>query len=308
MPEPPLDPLVADAAPHADVLTPYDEGHLATYLRLLDAEAEGADWTEVVRIVLHIDPSHEPTRARRAWESVNGNLGLTEFNSVGYDSVNHVIVGGAQDVGVVEQVAAGSNSWITLLQDDGGIVQVVNQGTTSTKYVTNYGLKNFQAFTNLSTTGDVRALEVNGTGLFDDDELVGFDPTIPSLAVVAFNAVDPSKLLVGTQFIYEEDPDIFGGDPGDDVSLRNGSPVGLFLGFFGAPPSWNRHAFHLAALAAITIALVHAFFDFNFYIPANPATLATIAGAAVVTSAPSGDVGEILGREHQAMQGRRERS
>jgi len=69
MPQPPLDPLVADAAPHADVLTPYDEGHLATYLRLLDAEAEGADWTEVVRIVLHIDPSHEPTRARRAWES-----------------------------------------------------------------------------------------------------------------------------------------------------------------------------------------------------------------------------------------------
>src|SRR6266446_1872610 len=33
MPEPPLDPPVADAAPHADVLTPYDEGHLSTYLR-----------------------------------------------------------------------------------------------------------------------------------------------------------------------------------------------------------------------------------------------------------------------------------
>ena len=35
----------------------------------LDAEAEGADWTEVARIVLHIDPAQEPDRARRAWES-----------------------------------------------------------------------------------------------------------------------------------------------------------------------------------------------------------------------------------------------
>jgi len=45
--------------------------------------------------------------------------------------------------------------------------------------------------------------------------------------------------------------------------------------------SWNRHAYQLAALTSITIAIVHALFDFNFYIPANPATLAAIVGAAV---------------------------
>ena len=69
MSQPPLDPPVADGAPDADVLTGYDEEHLVTYLRLLDADAEGADWTEAARIVLHIDPSREPARARRAWES-----------------------------------------------------------------------------------------------------------------------------------------------------------------------------------------------------------------------------------------------
>ncbi len=69
MPQPPVDPPVADGAPDADVLTGYDEEHLVTYLRLLDADAEGADWTEAARIVLHIDPSREPARARRAWES-----------------------------------------------------------------------------------------------------------------------------------------------------------------------------------------------------------------------------------------------
>jgi Uncharacterized conserved protein (DUF2285) len=68
-PKPPLDPDVADEAPTADALTAYDYEHLVTYLRLLDAEADEADWTEVARIVLHIDPSSEPARARRAWES-----------------------------------------------------------------------------------------------------------------------------------------------------------------------------------------------------------------------------------------------
>ncbi len=42
---------VRDTAPIGTVLTGYDEQHLATYLRLLDADADGADWQEVSRIV-----------------------------------------------------------------------------------------------------------------------------------------------------------------------------------------------------------------------------------------------------------------
>ena len=66
---PPLDPLVADAAPTDGILTGYDELHLVTYLRLLDAAEDGADWQEVAKLVLHIDPASEPARARRAWET-----------------------------------------------------------------------------------------------------------------------------------------------------------------------------------------------------------------------------------------------
>jgi hypothetical protein len=46
----------------ADRLTPYDEARLCLYLRLLDAEAEGADWREVARIVLNRDPTGDPER------------------------------------------------------------------------------------------------------------------------------------------------------------------------------------------------------------------------------------------------------
>ncbi|MGL3210544.1 DNA -binding domain-containing protein [Bradyrhizobium sp. BR 1433] len=63
------DPKVADVAPNAPELTGYDEQHAVTYIRLLDAEADNADWREVARIVLCIDPALEPDRARRAFDS-----------------------------------------------------------------------------------------------------------------------------------------------------------------------------------------------------------------------------------------------
>ena len=64
-----LDPDVSDTVLCCEELTPYDEVHLITYMRLLDAEAEGADWHEVARIVLRRDPLAEPERTKRCWES-----------------------------------------------------------------------------------------------------------------------------------------------------------------------------------------------------------------------------------------------
>ena len=40
MKKPPADPDVADVAPTDPVLTVYDEEHIMTYLRMLDADAE----------------------------------------------------------------------------------------------------------------------------------------------------------------------------------------------------------------------------------------------------------------------------
>jgi hypothetical protein len=63
---PPLDPDVTDTAPSSVALTAYDEEHLVTYLRLLDADAEGADWHDVARIVLHLDLGIAPGERLRA--------------------------------------------------------------------------------------------------------------------------------------------------------------------------------------------------------------------------------------------------
>ena len=92
MQKPPLDPDVADIAPADPTLTGYDEQHLVTYLRLLDADSESADWREVAKVVLHIDPVREPERAKRAFDTHLARAKwMTEH---GY---RHLLRGGASD-------------------------------------------------------------------------------------------------------------------------------------------------------------------------------------------------------------------
>lgn len=62
-------PTFHDHPPQSDHVTTYDEEHFVTYLRLLDAAAEGADWREVVRLVFAIDPAQDPDRAQAIHEA-----------------------------------------------------------------------------------------------------------------------------------------------------------------------------------------------------------------------------------------------
>lgn len=62
---PPFD----DCPPASPKLTPYDERHLATYLRLLDSAEAGADWREAVRLVFGLNPARDPQRARVVYDS-----------------------------------------------------------------------------------------------------------------------------------------------------------------------------------------------------------------------------------------------
>jgi hypothetical protein len=56
---------IATEVPWSQQITDYDRAHLALYLRLLDASAEGASTDEMARIVLGIDPVHDAERHKR---------------------------------------------------------------------------------------------------------------------------------------------------------------------------------------------------------------------------------------------------
>jgi hypothetical protein len=68
-PKPDPDPMIANEAPMVPQLTDYDFLMLERYLRLLDAESEGADWREVAQIVLKVDPDMHYVHAKRVYDS-----------------------------------------------------------------------------------------------------------------------------------------------------------------------------------------------------------------------------------------------
>ena len=70
-----------DEPPAENWLTDYDRTHIAVYLRLLDAEADAANWQDAVQIIFGIDPRVEHARALRVhtshlsrarWMTANG--------------------------------------------------------------------------------------------------------------------------------------------------------------------------------------------------------------------------------------------
>jgi hypothetical protein len=58
-----------DQPPQENRLSAYDERHLTTYLRLLDAEKDGASWQEAAAIIFGIDPVQNPARAKQIHDS-----------------------------------------------------------------------------------------------------------------------------------------------------------------------------------------------------------------------------------------------
>ena len=62
-------PHFEDHAPADDRITDYDERHFVTYLQLLDAADEGADWREVGQIIFGLDADIDPGRAQAVHDS-----------------------------------------------------------------------------------------------------------------------------------------------------------------------------------------------------------------------------------------------
>jgi Uncharacterized conserved protein (DUF2285) len=58
-----------DEPPESAVLTEYDKAHTTLYLRLLDADADGADWQEVVSVLFDLDPGEDPKHARHVHDT-----------------------------------------------------------------------------------------------------------------------------------------------------------------------------------------------------------------------------------------------
>ncbi len=147
-----------------------------------------------------------PNTATRKWSSVNGNLRVTEFYSVAYDSLNNVVFGGTQDVGTLRQQTTGEFPWDTIQGGDGGVVHVdvTSSPGNAIVYTSSQNLGGFTRRTFNKTGTQVSAatvgLIVNGSG---GKTLKKYDSTIQFIQPWVLNAIDPKRILIGTSDLYE---------------------------------------------------------------------------------------------------------
>jgi hypothetical protein len=153
--------------------------------------------------------THDPST--RKWFSVNGNIRPTEFYSVAYDMLNGTIFGGCQDNGSPAQNGPGNFTWSDQTGNDGGVVAVdnISNPNHSLHYVDDNTFSAFtrQTFDNTNHHVDAAVkLIVNGTGgenLFQVESNNPGGSTIPGIPPFVLNSVDPTKMIIGTNSLYE---------------------------------------------------------------------------------------------------------
>jgi hypothetical protein len=156
-----------------------------------------------------IDPNNEA--GERHWVSVNGDIVPTELHSVAYDPLSNIVFGGAQDTGTPIQRALGGFTWESPLTGDGGNVAVDGDQTahpgTSIRYTSfdkfrSFNRSTWDAANTLIGAATMVGLQITsgpGTGM----TLIQFDRTIEFYQPYVLNAIDPSRMLIGTTNLYE---------------------------------------------------------------------------------------------------------
>lgn len=152
----------------------------------------------------------DPATANGDWFSINGTLQISESQSCAYDSVGDLVLCGNQDTGAPEQSASGSSVWNTLSAGDGGFVAVDDSADPSIRYSSSnrLGAGSFlrrSCDAANSCVNSAPGFNVVGQGMtiqqFETDG--GGNSTLPLYTPLHMNTVDPSRLIVSSNRLYE---------------------------------------------------------------------------------------------------------
>jgi hypothetical protein len=153
---------------------------------------------------------NNPNLSSRQWVSLDGNLRIAHIHSVAFDAVTRTAFGGTEATGTTMQNAPGSRFWTDFLQGDGGLVAVDDTsagGSSSIRYTSFPFLRFFNRSTwspsNTLISGPTAlGLQITsgpGTG----QNLLAFDLNIRAYTPFALNRIDPNRMLIGANNIYE---------------------------------------------------------------------------------------------------------
>jgi hypothetical protein len=233
-----------------------------------------------------------PRTANGRWASVNGNLAVTEYHGVNYDTVSNRVMGGAQDTGTTEQRTAAGGIFDSASTADGGDTAIEDQSSTtaSTRYSS---FQNLGAFRRRAVSA---ANVVTGT-VFPPRTPIAGSPAMTAqfYAPIAANEAAANRLLFGAgNGVYESS------DQGNTVSRVSTLVINQIVGspvVYGIPGNADFLLFgsgatvHLRTTAAGTISqilnagatIVDVAVD-----PSTPARLFAVTGADVRYSSDGG--------------------
>ncbi|MGW9629103.1 DUF7507 domain-containing protein [Agromyces sp. NPDC055520] len=146
----------------------------------------------------------DPATTNGDWQSINGNLQISEHHSCDYDSVGDLILCGDQDTGAPEQSASGSASWTELSAGDGGFVAVNDAGASSVRFSSSnsFGAGSFLRRT--CTAANVCINSAPGFNVVGQGQTIqNFDTTLPLYTPLAINTIDPTRFIVTSNRVYE---------------------------------------------------------------------------------------------------------
>jgi hypothetical protein len=193
-----------------------------------------------------------PSTDTGSWSSLNGNLQLREAYSVAYDAVSHRLLVAAQDNGVALQDVPRSQA-ATEINGGDGIVAAVNDRTYAAdgESIVYHSTQNFGGLTRdvLDSTGKRTDRLTFGTptstnpiwnfapadfgtreGGDPDNPVPAGTSELPFSSQLILNRADPSKIALGTNFVYVTTDDLITG--GSKTPLTNvvdvtAQPMGL---------------------------------------------------------------------------------
>ena len=138
------------------------------------------------------------------WFSMNGNIQVTEFHSIAWDSNSHIAVGGAQDTGSSAQEKKANVRWKSVVTGDGGVVAVDDKSTPghSIRYF-------YSGWNGLTALYDFRREVYDQNGFISmvkptQSVISGKLLETQFYTPIKLNTVKPSRLIIGAaNGVYE---------------------------------------------------------------------------------------------------------
>jgi Ca2+-binding RTX toxin-like protein len=191
----------------------------------------------------------------RQWKSLNGNLRVSEVNSVALDPLSNLVLASFWDNGTGEQSAAGSFAWNSTSGGDGGSVATDTSSETQTiRYF------NLSAASGVRQLGTVTRRTFNAAGGL----VAGSSRNVPFTGLSAadqmspggqfvLNRVQPARMIVvgGTGTIYEST------NSGDNVTpltvASTGTGIGQAIAYGGRLGTDNPDVLMLASSTQLLV-------------------------------------------------------